>query len=88
MTTNSEAFCLGGLMSDRKQVDKFDALAVALLQALINFMGEYREAGESERRAALVLIRGGLNEQMSKASTERQEVLEGSADDSFDAEEA
>jgi hypothetical protein len=46
-----------------------------------------RPGNQSDERL-FVLIRGGLNEQMSKASTERQEVLEGSADDGFDAEEA
>lgn len=40
--------------------DKFDQAAVALVQALITFLAEYRVAPESRRRAALTLISGGL----------------------------
>lgn len=49
-------------MSEDKRGDVFDKAVVGLLQALVRFLGVYRQAGESERRAALALIRGGLEE--------------------------
>lgn len=55
--------------------DKFAKKAAALLKSLSDFLSEYRGADHSDRRRALTLVRGGLNEIIGDSIPNRGELV-------------